>query len=186
MLVIGDGKKPIEYFHVILCANEEFCECLHASAKETISNTNTPKHHFSLRLNLNVFQRFFDNVFFRHRSCSKRLNTHCFVQGPTPRVLIVDRTPHQTHLLHAHIFSRALAQDLSVLYKSSSHHFWVFHDSYAVVVPCRTRSHSFLTYFLTHSQALLPPYCSPLTDPRQGAEFGRLAEQSSFKLIVRF
>ena len=41
-----------------------------------------------------------------------------------------------------------------------SHHFWLSHDSHAVVVPCYTRSHNFLTHCLTHSQTLLPPFCS--------------------------
>ena len=170
---------------MILCANEEFCECLHASATETISNTNTPKHHFSLRLNLNVFQRFL-TMFFRHGSCSKRLNTHCFcLKSYSKGANCRQNTSPDALVARAHLLA-CVGSRFKCLVKSSSHHFWLFHDSYAVVDPCRTRSHSFLTYFLTHSPALLPPYCSPLTDPRQGAEFGRLAEQSSFQLIVRF
>ena len=99
-------------------------------------------------------------------SCSERLKVHCFTrEGPKhacqetswpPKHLVnVDSTPHQTHLTHAHISSRALAQFLKCLVTTARFTAAISHDPCAVVAPCRTRSHNFLTYFFTHNAPAL-------------------------------
>ena len=59
-------------------------------------------------------------------------------------------------MTHAHVFIvctwlKTTEGNLCLL-KIITHHLWWSHDSYAVAVPCYTRSHNFLTCFLTHFQ----------------------------------